>query len=519
LLELSYPSIPLCQVLTDSARRFPDKPFILYPRELTFGQIDVLSDRLATALTNLEVKKGSVVALFLWNSPEFIISLFGALKAGATVTPMNPTLSRQEFEYQVGDSGSKVVIMDERGYQKMRMLQEPIPTLDTLVLTGNERHKGTRSFKELLKTVAVPPQISIDPHEDLALLMYTSGTTGRPRGCMLTHYNIVSNIVQRYRTYRNSSDEIHLIHLPLYHITGLTCQLLTAAYIGCSIVLQRRFKTCRFLELIERYRATHVSTVMPVVNRLVKYPRLKDYNLFSIRSFGLGGAPVALGVVGRFQELTGIEVRNAYGLTEASPGTHSNRPNKTMLGSVGKPLPDTEQRIVDQETGEKDLPVGEVGELLVRGPQAMKGYWKRPKETAEVIRDGWLHTGDLGSLDEDGYLYIVGRKKDIIKCMGFTIGPSELENVLLQHPAVDDCAVVGKPDRVRGEIPKAFVRHRRGMAVTEEELLKFVEERVARYEMVREIEFVNSIPRTASGKILRRLLIDAHPPREISEGS
>jgi len=300
-----------------------------------------------------------------------------------------------------------------------------------------------------------------------------------------------------------------LAQLPFYHIYGMTSVMGASIRLGISMVIMKRFALEEFLELIQKFKVTSVLTVMPVLTLLANSPDLlKNFDLSSLRLINNGGTPIVPETARKFQKLTGVTVTQGYGLSEASPVTNENPLRQIKIESVGPPIPDTLQKIVDLETGTKELPPGETGEVIFRGPQIMKGYWKRPEETAETIRGGWLYTGDIGKIDEDGYLYIVDRKKEIIKCMGFTIGPAEIEAVLHEHPAVADCAIIGKPDPVAGEVPKAFVALKDGAKVTEKELIKFVEERVAGYKKIREVEFVEAIPRSLAGKVLRREFIE-----------
>jgi long-chain acyl-CoA synthetase len=507
-----YPDVPIFQVLKTTAILDPEKVSILSPKKMTIKEIDTLSDKLATALADLGVKKGKTVALFMWNSPEFIIAFFGALKAGATVTALNPSYREKDAKYQLEDSESITVIVDDEQYPVIKSIRDELPRLKNIVVVGEERLPETYLFKELIERYPPnPPKVRITPKKDLAVIQYTAGTTGPPKGCMLTHYNIVSNMFQLTLTHGTEStrEDIVLAHLPFYHIYGMTILICTSLCFGLSIVIQKRFDIEEFLELIQKFKVTIVTTVMPVLTMLTQMPELlKQYDLSSLRYISSGATPMVPETARKFQELTDVTVTQGYGLSETSPTTHTNPLCQIKIESVGPPLPDTLQKIVDIETGTKELPPGEIGEIIIRGPQVMIGYWKRPKDTAEVLRDGWFYTGDLGKIDEDGYLYIVDRKKETIKYMGFTIGPAELEAVLLEHPAVGDCAVVGKPDPVAGEIPKAYVLLRGGAKATEEELIKFVADRVAGYKKIREVEFVDEIPRSLAGKVLRREFIE-----------
>ena len=507
-----YPDIPLFQVLKTTAVLDPEKTILLHPERMTIKEIDALSDKLATAIADLGAKRGKTVALYMWNSTEFIVAFFGILKTGATVTALNPSFKEKDAQYQLEDSESIMVIVDEEQYPIIESIREKLLRLKKVVVVGEKRQSDAYLFKELLeKYPPSPPKVKINPKKDLAVLQYTAGTTGLPKGCMLTHYNIVSNIFQMALTHglEGTRDDIVLAHLPFYHIYGMTTLICASVCFGLSIVIQKRFDMEELLELIQKYKVTVLSTVMPVLTLLTHFPDfLKQYDLSSLRYINSGATPMVPETARRFEKLTDVTVTQGYGLSETSPVTHTNPLCQIKLESVGPPVPDTLQKIVDIETGTKELPPGDVGEIIVKGPQVMIGYWKRPKETGEVLRNGWFYTGDLGEIDGDGYLYVVDRKKETIKYMGFTIGPAELESVLLEHPAVGDCAVVGKPDPVAGEIPKAYVSLRGGAKATEREFIKFVEERVAGYKKIREVEFVDIIPRSLAGKVLRREFIE-----------
>jgi long-chain acyl-CoA synthetase len=507
-----YPEIPLFQILRNMAVLDPEKFVILYPRKMRIKEIDFLSDKIATALASLGVRKGKTVALYMWNSPEFIIAFFGTLKTGATVTALDPSFKEKDAQYQLEDSESMTVIVDEEQYPVVKNIRGKLPKLKNVIVVGGKRYEDTYLFNELIENYpSNPPRVRINPKKDLAVLQYTAGTTGLPKGCMLSHYNITSNMFQLALTHglENTREDIVLAHLPFYHIYGMTTLICTSICFGLSIVIQKRFDIQEFLELIQNFKVTVVATVMPVLTLLTQFPEiLKQYDLSSLRYISIGATPIVPEIARKFEELTGVTVTQGYGLSETSPVTHANPLSQIKLESVGPPLPDTLQKIVDIETGTKELPTGEIGEIVVRGPQVMLGYWKRPKDTAEVLRNGWLYTGDIGKVDEDGYLYVIDRKKETIKYKGFTIAPAELEAVLLEHPAVGDCAVVGKPDPLAGEIPKAYVLLKGGAKATAEELIKFVEKRVAGYKKIWEVEFVDMIPRSLAGKVLRREFIE-----------
>ncbi|MGQ9538378.1 MAG: long-chain-fatty-acid--CoA ligase [Candidatus Bathycorpusculaceae bacterium] len=533
--SIDYPEVPLFEFLRSAAQKYPDKTAIVYfDRELTYKELDVLSDKFATALADFGVKKGDKVAIFLPNVPQFIISYYGALKAGAIVTAISPLYKEREVEHQLNDSEAEtMVVLDllypivEKVWEKTRLrnvivtgLKDYMPKfkaiLGSLLKKIPSRKVEPRPnvyfFTELMaKYEAKPPKVEINPKEDLAALQYTGGTTGIAKGAMLTHMNLVSNAVMCNEWLQaNQGEETVLAVLPLFHIYGMTTGMNTPIYFAGRIVLLPRFDPVSVFQVIQKYRVTVFCGAPTMYAMLLAHPDLKKYDCTSIKFCISGAAPLPPEVQKRFMEVTGGVLVEGYGLTESSPVTHCNPLDKTMktvkVGSIGIPWPDTDAKIVDIETGEKELSPGEIGELIVKGPQVMKGYWKMPEETADVLRNGWLYTGDIGKMDEDGYFYITDRKKDLIKYKGYSVYPRELEDVLYEHPAVKLCGVIGKPDPVSGEIPKAFVVLKEGMAATEEELMKFVNEKVAPYKAIRELEIRKELPLSAVGKVLRRVL-------------
>jgi len=533
--HIDYPEVPLFEFLRDSAKKYPDKTAIIYfDRKITFRELDVLSDKFATALVDFGVKKGDKVAIFLPNIPQFVISYYGALKAGAVVTAISPLYKEREAEHQLNDSEAEtIVVLDvlypivEKVWEKTKLrnvivasLKDYMPTfkaflgslLKKVPSRKVERRANVYFFTELMaRYEAKPPTVEINPREDLAALQYTGGTTGISKGAMLTHMNLVSNAVMcKEWLQANEAEEVVLTVLPLFHIYGMTTSMNAPIFFAGTMVMLPRFDALAVLEAIQKYKVTVFCGAPTMYAMLLAHPDLKKYNLKSIKFCISGAAPLPPEVQKKFMEVTGGVLVEGYGLTESSPVTHANPLDKAMktvkIGSIGIPWPDTDAKIVDIETGEKELPPGEIGELIVKGPQVMKGYWKMPGETAEVLRNGWLYTGDIGKMDEDGYFYITDRKKDLIKYKGYSVYPRELEDVLYEHPAVKLCGVIGKPDPVAGEIPKAFVVLKEGMTATEEELMKFVNEKVAPYKAIRELEIRKELPLSAVGKVLRRVL-------------
>ncbi len=533
--SIDYPEVPLDHLLRESTRKHPDAVAIIFEgRKVKYKELDEAVDRLVTALQDLGVKKGDKVAIFLPNCPQFVIAYYAILRAGGVVTAVNPLYTERELEYQLNNAEAIGIFTLDLLYEKVAHVRDKtglkfvivtsikdylpkvkavLGTLLKKVPTARvEPAPGVYFFTDLLKRYPPEPKpVEINPKEDLACLQYTGGTTGVPKGAMLTHHNLVSNAVAAsYWLNAEEAREVHVGVLPLFHIYGMTTVMNAPIYKAGATILIPRFDAKKVLEAIHKYRATVFCGVPTLYAMLLDYPELEKYDLTSIKFCISGAAPLPPEIQKRFMEITGGVLVEGYGLTEASPVTHANPLDRTMrtvkIGSIGVPWPDTDAKIVDLETGEKELPPGEVGELVVRGPQVMKGYWKMPEETAQTLRNGWLYTGDIAKMDEDGYFYIVDRKKDLIKYKGYSVYPRELEDVLYEHPAVKLCAVVGKPDPVAGEIPKAFVVLKEGATATPEELMEFVNKRVAPYKRIREVEIRSELPLSAAGKVLRRVL-------------
>ena len=535
--SIPYPEVPLPQLLRDTAKKHPDHVALIFEDyKITYRELDELVDRFATALHDLGISKGDVVALFLPNIPQFVITYYGILRVGGIVTAINPLYKEREVEYQLNNAEAKAIVTLDVLYPTVKKvwkktkvksviitsLKDYLPPVKRILgtLLGKiptakvEREPGVYFLKELLaRYPPEPPKVEIDPKEDLAVLQYTGGTTGVPKGAMLTHYNLVANAIgAMYWLRAREAEDVHMGVLPLFHIYGMTTVMNSSIYGAGTVVLIPRFDPEKILSSIEKYKVTVFCGVPTLYAVLITHPKIDEYNLRSIKFCISGAAPLPPEVQKRFMELTGAVLVEGYGLTEASPVTHANPLDPTMktvkVGTIGIPWPDTDAKIVDPETGTKELPPGEVGELVVKGPQVMKGYWKMPEETKATLRDGWLYTGDLATVDEDGYFRIVDRKKDLIKYKGYSVYPRELEDVLYEHPAVKLCAVVGKPDPVAGEIPKAFIvlKPEYEGKVKEEEIIEWVKERVAPYKRIREVEFRRELPLTTVGKVLRRVL-------------
>ena len=521
--SIEYPAVPLQGLLEKTADQYPDKVAISYcEQEITYSRLNSLSNRFGYALAKLGVLKGDRVALFLPNIPQFLIAYFGALKAGAAVTAISPLHREREVEHQLSDSGAETVVALDSLYPIVERVKQKT-ALRMVVVTGLEDYgsqntpttyiPATLAFHKLIQQANHDhPSIQINPDVDLAALQYTGGTTGTAKGAMLTHRNLVSNALAFAAWIRGTqAKEVFLTALPLFHIYGMTTSMTVPISLAAKMVLMPRFEPAKALELIEQQHVTVFCGVPTMYSVLLANPELAKHDLTSIRVCISGASSLPPQVQKKFMEVTGGFLAEGYGLTEASPVTHCTPVDKSMrtvkVGSIGLPLPDTEAQIMDLETG-KPLPEGETGELAVKGPQVMAGYWQRPEETAMVLRGGWLLTGDIAHMDGDGYFYITDRKKDLIKYKDYSVYPRELEDVLYEHPAVKLCAVVGKPDHAAGEVPKAFIVLKDGAVTSAEKLTAFVNGKVAPYKAIREVEFRKELPISSAGKVLRRILVD-----------
>jgi len=533
--RIDYPVVPLSDLLKRSAEKYPNnKATIYFDRGITYRDLNLAVDKFAAALSEMGVKKGDKVALFLPNIPQFVIAYYAALRIGAIETAVSPLYKEREVEHQLVDSEAETIVVLDMLYpivesvlKKTKLkriivtnLREYMPyvtavfgsLLGKIPLNKVERGPNIYYFQELLRqNQPNPPKVEITPEEDLAALQYTGGTTGISKGAMLTHMNLVSNAVACDAWLRGTEGkETFLTVLPLFHIYGMTTGMNAPIYQAGRMVMLPRFDIVSTLKEIQKHKVTVFCGAPTMYSMLLSNPEFGRYNLKSVRFCISGSAPLPPEIQKRWMDATGGVLVEGYGLTESSPVTHCNPLDRSMktvkVGSIGLPWPDTDAKIMDMEVGDKELPVGEVGELTVKGPQVMKGYWNISEETKSVLRDGWLYTGDVGKMDEDGYFYITDRKKDLIKYKGYSVYPREIEDVLYEHPAVKFCAVIGKPDAVSGEIPKAFVVLKDGSEAKEEEIKSFVNDKVAPYKAIRELEFRKELPMTLVGKVLRRVL-------------
>ena len=520
--HIEYPLIPLQEILQKSAKEFPQKTAIVFgEREISYAQLDLLSNKFANSLIKLGVKKGERAAIFLPNIPQFVVAYFGILKAGAVATAISPLNRDREVECQLNDSGARTIVTLDSLFATLVKVKQKTQ-LKNIIITGLEEYcykktvppniPHTLSFQGLLEKASCDfPKVQFHPNEDLATLQYTGGTTGTPKGAMLTHTNLVSNAFAFAVWIRGmAAQETFLAALPLFHIYGMTTSMTVPISLAAKIILMPKFESVKALDTIQRHKVSVFCGVPTMYQALLANSELSKYDLTSIRVCISGASSLPVQIQKQFMQITSGLLAEGYGLTEASPVTHCSPVDYTMktvkVGSIGVPLPDTDARIVDLEKGEKNLNVGETGELTVKGPQVMKGYWNKPEETVLVLRDGWLFTGDIAHMDKDGYFYITDRKKDLIKTKDYSVYPQELEGILYEHPAVKLCAVVGKPDPFAGEVPKAFIVLKEGMDASAEEIMAFVNDKVAPYKAIRQVEFRKELPISPVGKVLKRLL-------------
>ena len=525
---IRLPAEPLPVFLERNAERLGDKPaLIFYGREISFAELDEASDRFAGWLQGRGLCPGDRVAIYLENCPQFAIAYMGALRAGAINVCLNPMHKAVELEHELRDSGARVLVAADQARDVVAAVRGGSP-LEAVVTTSYGDYvppspalpvppsfleparpcPGTEDFREIVRTaprLGAPVARALD---DTALIQYTSGTTGVPKGAELTHGNIVANCELLRVLIQATAADVVLGVLPWFHITGMEVQLNMMAFTGATLVALGRFDLETVLRAIQQYRCT-VTTLIATVNvAIVNDPRTRQFDLSSLRVCSSGGAPVPAEIARRWEAVTGHKLIEGYGLSETTAPTHSNPLHRPKYGTVGLPLPFTDVRIVSLEDGVMEMPPGQSGEIVVRGPMVMKGYWRRPEATAEAIRDGWFYTGDIGRVDEEGYFIIEERKKDMIKASGYSVFPAEVEALMYRHPAIAEVGVVGVPDPYRGEDVLAFVVLKpaaRG-SVTAEDIVQWCRSEMSVYKAPRQVRLVETLPKTASGKILKRSL-------------
>ncbi len=530
--HLSYPQRALTEILDSITIDLPDRPATTFlGATLTFEDLKQRSDRLATALAEFGIRKGDRVGIMLPNCPQYIIASFAILRHGAVVVNINPTYTAREVLSVANDSGIRCLItLDVLAPLAIGIRERT--GIERIIVTSLAEYSaaaapaphvdGTDTLSDLIAAVAAPQLIRVPiAPDDLAVLQYTGGTTGTPKGAMLTHANIFANVVQTeafmYRV-RERGAARYLIVLPYFHIYAFTVGMMKGLWVGAHQWILPKYDVDQVLAAIRDFRPTYFPAVPTIFVSLLSHPRVKEFGLDRVRTFNSGGAPCPAEVIEQFERTFGRSLHEGYGLSETSPTTHSTpQLSVRKIGTIGVPMPDTDVKVVDVETGTRELPIGEAGELCIAGPQVMKGYWQRRDETERALRtdaDGrvWFYTGDIGRMDEDGFWTIVQRKKDMIIVDGFNVYPSEVETVLYMHPAIRLAAAIGIPDSYHGEVVKACVVLKPGCEATPADLIAHCKTGLAPYKVPKLVELRNDLPMSAVGKILYRVLRDELTP-------
>jgi len=543
--SLTYNGELIPSILETASKKFPRRTALnFFGYTMNYKKLREAVGQFTRALRNMGIAEGDRIVLFLPNCPHFIIAYYAALSAGAVVVPANPLYTEKELTFQVNDSGAVSLITLDLLFPRVQKIlpetsltsiivgkiQDFLPPLKKFIYpivakkgTDNvviEEKNGVVLFQKLMKKKfpdGPPPAVSCD---DTAMLQYTGGTTGVAKGAMLTHKNIVFNNLQMRRWYYDIKEgcETFISVLPFFHVYGMAVAMSLPLSIGSTMIIFPKFVAKDILRAIKVNNATVLPGIPSIYSVLSSYKDIKKYDISSINFCVSGAAPLPVKVLQDFERITGGVILEGYGLSEASPVTHCNPiQGKRIQGSIGLPVSDTDCMVADIETG-AELPAGEVGELCVKGPQVMKGYWNREDETRQTLRDGWLYTGDVARMDDEGYFYIVERKKDMIISEGFNIYPREIEEFLLGHPAVKDAAVIGMPDKLRGERVLAYVVLKEGQTATAQEIISYCKENLVKYKVPRKIIFQDDIPTNIAGKKLRRVLRESASQQPGSDG-
>ncbi len=553
--HIDYPDVPLYHFVEEAASKYPDHvALVMKGGKVTYRELNELSDRMAAALSKMGVEKGDRVALLMANCPQFVISYLGVLKVGGIVVACNPLYAPPELAHQLNDCGAETIVVMTSLYPVVKQIQAEtkvkrviatnikeyfppfLKLLFTLLMEKKQGHRvelapGDHWFQDVLSSAspAERPAVAINPREDVAIFQYTGGTTGIAKGAMATHWNLVANALQikNWLPDMKEADEVVLVALPLFHVYGMVAAMWYGLASAATLILIPNPRDMDdVLGSINKYRPSVFPGVPTMYNAINYHPKVVEgkVDIRSIRACISGSAPLMRETQTRFEELTGGNLREGFGLSEAPTATHCNPMlGENREGSIGLPLPDVDAAVVDLDTGQRFLDIGEEGELIIRGPQVFKGYWQMPTETANALRklsDGnvWLFTGDIAKMDEDGYFYIVDRKKDMIICGGYNVYPREVEEALKLHPKVLEVAVAGVPDPYRGETVKAWIVLKPGETATEEEIIEWSKGQLAKYKYPRYVEFREELPKTFVGKTLRRMLVAEERERAAKAG-
>jgi long-chain acyl-CoA synthetase len=543
--HIDYPDVPLFHFLQVAAKNHADTPCTIFKgATISYREMDAITDRLAAGLAELGVKKGDRVGIFMPNTPQFVMAYFAILKLGGVVVATNPLYSPREIEHQANDSGMEVMLVMSNFYNTVKKVQastkigtlvvtnlkETLPGLLSFLFTLTQEKKG--GFRVELQdgdvwmqdlinrhTPEERPRVEVSP-DDMALFQYSGGTTGIPKGAVALHRNLVANALQisRWMVDLNPGEETVLMAIPLFHVYGMVAGMLFAIESGASMVMVPNPRDLKdVLTSIQKYKTTVFPGVPTMYNAINNHPEVMagKYDLSSVRACISGSAPLMRETKEKFEALSGGVVFEGYGLSEAPTATHCNPLlGENRTGSIGLPLPDVDCRIISLDDEVTVLPTGEIGELVVKGPQVFRGYHNMPTETTNTLRDGWLYTGDIARMDAEGYFYIVDRKKELIKPGGYQVWPREVEEVISDHPKVLEVGVAGIPDAYRGETVKAWVVVQPDESLTEEEVREWCKERLAKYKVPTQVEFRDELPKTTVGKILRRELVRQHKEEE-----
>lgn len=515
--NVNIPNLTLNQVLEETVSRWPENMAIsYYNQEWTYTELKTQIDAFASSLQKIGVRKGDRVALMLPNCPQYIVSYYGILAVGGVVVQINPMFTERELHYMVNDSGAETIIVLESSATVVQSVQRNSKLKNTIYVSidsAKESPLPDQNYETFIKSGdGILKPISLDPSEDLAIIQYTGGTTGRSKGAMLTHKNLLANVIQNNEVFKGTLEpgvEKILTVIPLFHVYGMTLCMNTSIYLGAGMIIRPRFDREEVLEIIKSEKPTYFPGVPTMYISLNSHPDIEKYGMNNIKVCHSGSASMPLELINEFERKNNTKIIEAYGLSEAAPGVLGQLiKGERIQGSVGFPLPATEVKIVDLADPSKEVPIGEAGELVIKGPQVMKGYWNMAEETEKVLQDGWLSTGDIARIDEEGHTYIIDRKKDLIIASGYNVYPREIEEVLYEHPAVFEAVVFGVPDNYRGETVKAVVVLKDGNQISEEELSQYCKKNLSAYKVPKIIEIRSEIPKSTVGKILRRILRD-----------
>lgn len=530
--NLDYEKITVSEALRKTAAEYPDKTALIFlDAKITYKKLNDMVNSFATALIDMGVKPGDKVAMLLPNMPQIVTASYGAWRAGAVVVMNNPLYTDHELEYQLNNSESTVLVTMDLLAPRMIALRPKtkvkkiivahirdhlgFPKKQLLPIVAKDKHRDipkTEEVYEWLEVIkkypATDPKISVD-FNSLANLQYTGGTTGVSKGVMLTHSNLSCN-VQQIRAWFPDFGKGDLVMagiLPFFHSFGLTTVMNFSIWMAGTDILIPRPEPLVILQAIQKYKINFYPAVPTIYVGLLNHPDIAKYDISSIKGCFSGAAPLPVEVIKEFEAKTGAQICEGYGLSETSPvATINPWGGKTKAGSIGLPVPDTELKIVDLDEGTKEMPAGEPGEVLIRGPQVTSGYYNMPEESAKTVRNGWLFTGDIGQMDEDGYFYIVDRKKDMIIAGGYNIYPRDIDEVLFEHPKIMEACAIGIPDTYRGETVKAFVVLKPGESMTSEDVIEYCKQKLAKYKVPTQVEFIETLPKSGVGKILRKEL-------------